>query len=175
MKALSNNGTITIYQSVPDSFTSSIGTVMGGGKNMTDEQLKEHGIYDCNYPDGYNPDIHDLSDSPEFDSERQVYNYTKTDKIFTETLEELKTKKITHLKSLGNSRLQETDWYIVRKADAGTAVPSSITTHRAAVRTKCASMETSITNAADTPALETLYTRNKDGVRPLGELPRLES
>ena len=35
MKALSNNGTITIYQSVPDSFTSSIGTVMGGGKNMT--------------------------------------------------------------------------------------------------------------------------------------------
>ena len=34
MKALSNNGKITIYQSVPDSFTSSIGTVMGGGKNM---------------------------------------------------------------------------------------------------------------------------------------------
>ncbi len=63
MKALSKNGTITIYQSVPDSFTSSIGSVMGGGKNLSDEQLKEHGIYDCNYPDGYNPDIHNLSDS----------------------------------------------------------------------------------------------------------------
>jgi hypothetical protein len=39
-------------------------------------------------------------------------------------------------------------------------------------------METAITNAADTPALETLYTyiRQEDGssTRPLGELPRLE-
>ena len=58
-------------------------------------------------------------------------------------------------------------------------MPSSITTHRAAVRTKCAEMETAITNAANTPALETLYTYTKqeDGsvTRPLGELPRLES
>ena len=53
-------------------------------------------------------------------------------------------------------------------------MPSSITTHRAAVRTKAAEQETAITNAADTSALETLYTRNEDGVRPLGELPRLE-
>jgi hypothetical protein len=67
--------------------------------------------------------------------------------------------------------------------DAGTAVPSAITNHRAAVRTKAAEMETAITNAADTPALETLYTYvntadEGDPVvmeRPLGELPRLES
>jgi hypothetical protein len=40
-------------------------------------------------------------------------------------------------------------------------------------------METAITNASDTPALETLYkyTEQEDGsfARPLGELPRLES
>ena len=40
-------------------------------------------------------------------------------------------------------------------------------------------METAITNAANTPALETLYTytENDAGVtsRPLGELPTLES
>ena len=39
-------------------------------------------------------------------------------------------------------------------------------------------METANTNAADTPALETLYTftRQEDEsvTRPLGELPRLE-
>jgi len=35
-------------------------------------------------------------------------------------------------------------------------------------------METAITNASNTPALETLYTRNKNSVRPLGELPTLE-
>ena len=90
----------------------------------------------------------------------------------------LKTIKIREVKKQAAGELQNTDWYIVRKADAGTAVPSAITNHRAAVRTKCAEMETAITNASDTAALETLYTytRQEDGsvTRPLGELPTLE-
>ena len=90
----------------------------------------------------------------------------------------LKTIKIREVKRQAAGELQNTDRYIVRKADAGTAVPSAITNHRAAVRTKCAEMETAITNAADTPALETLYTYTKqeDGsvTRPLGNLPTLE-
>ena len=93
--------------------------------------------------------------------------------------EGLKTQLIRTIKKQAAGILQDTDWYIVRKADAGTAVPSSITTHRAAVRTKAASMETAITNASDTPALETLYTYTKqeDGsyTRPLGEFPVLGS
>ena len=93
----------------------------------------------------------------------------------TVRLEGLKTVLIRNLKKQAAVILQDTDWYIVRKADAGTAVPSAITNHRAAVRTKAAEQETAITNAADTPALETLYTRNENGVRPLGELPTLES
>ena len=68
----------------------------------------------------------------------------------------LKYNLIQIVKSQAAANLSDTDWYIVRKADAGTAVPSAITTHRAAVRTKAAEMETAITNAADTPALETL-------------------
>ena len=90
-------------------------------------------------------------------------------------VEGLKTVLIRTVKKQAAGILQDTDWYIVRKADAGTAVPSAITNHRAAVRTKAAEQETAITNAADTPALETLYTRNENGVRPLGELPTLES
>jgi hypothetical protein len=93
-------------------------------------------------------------------------------------VEGLKTILIRDLKLQAATELQNTDWYVLRKADAGTAIPSSITTHRTAVRTKCAEMETAITNAADTPALETLYTytQQEDGsvTRPLGELPRLE-
>ena len=89
--------------------------------------------------------------------------------------EGLKTVLIRTVKKQASGILQDTDWYIVRKADAGTAVPSAITNHRAAVRTKAAEQETAITNAADTPALETLYARNENGVRPLGELPTLES
>ena len=94
----------------------------------------------------------------------------------------LKYNLIQTIKKQAAGILQDTDWYIVRKADTGTAVPSAITTYRAAVRTKCAEMETQITNASDTPALETLYTYVNIGTeenpvmeRPLGELPTLES
>jgi len=95
----------------------------------------------------------------------------------------LKYNLIQAIKLQATEELQNTDWYIIRKADAGTAVPSVITTHRAAVRTKVAEMETKITNASDTSALQTLYTYvntadEGDPVvmeRPLGELPRLES
>ena len=90
--------------------------------------------------------------------------------------EGLKTKLIRNIKESAEIILNKTDWYITRKAEKSTAIPSSITTHRDAVRTKQASMITAITNASDTPALETLYTyTTTDGVtsRPLGELPTL--
>ena len=87
--------------------------------------------------------------------------------------EGLKTVLIRQVKTEAEDILNETDWYITRKAEKSTAVPSSITTHRDAVRTKQAEMETSITNASDVAALQTLYTRNDSGVRPLGDLPRL--
>jgi hypothetical protein len=89
----------------------------------------------------------------------------------------LKYNLIQTLKSQVANELARTDWYITRNAEKSTAIPSAISTHRDAVRTKQASMETAITNASNTPALETLYTyTTTDGVqsRPLGELPTLE-
>ena len=101
----------------------------------------------------------------------------------TVAIEGLKKIKIRSVKLQAANILAKTDWYIVRKADANTAIPSAITTYRAAVRTKCAEMETAITNASDTPAIETLYTYvntadEGDPVvleRPLGEFPVLGS
>jgi hypothetical protein len=93
-------------------------------------------------------------------------------------VEGLKTILINTIKAQAEGELNRTDWYITRKAEKNTAIPSAITTHRDAVRSKQAAMETAITNASDTPALETLYTYTKqeDGsvTRPLGELPTLE-
>ena len=90
----------------------------------------------------------------------------------------LKYNLIQTVKSQAEGELNRTDWYITRKAEKNTAIPSAITTHRDAVRSKQAAMETAITNASDTPALETLYTytEDSDGVnsRPLGVLPTLE-
>ena len=98
-------------------------------------------------------------------------------------VEGLKTIRIRTVKQQAANILADTDWYIVRKADADTDVPSAITTFRAAVRTKAAAMETLITNASNTPAIETLYTYvntadEGDPVvmeRPLGEFPVLGS
>tara|TARA_A100000171_G_C2070178_1_gene114309 strand:+ start:40 stop:654 length:615 start_codon:yes stop_codon:yes gene_type:complete len=74
--------------------------------------------------------------------------------------------------------LQPTDWMVVRATEGGTAVPSSITTQRAAVRTKANAMCTQITNVADVDALATLYAYVNTGTedspvyeRPLGEFP----
>ena len=89
-------------------------------------------------------------------------------------IEGLKTILIRQVKRQAEAILGETDWYVTRKSEKSTAIPSSITTHRDSVRTKQAEQETAITNAADTAALEALYTRNSSGVRPLGDLPTLE-
>ena len=89
----------------------------------------------------------------------------------------LKYKLIQNIKLEAANELAKTDWYITRNAEKSTAIPSAITTHRDLVRSRQAAMETSITNASDTPALKTLYTytTDSDGVqsRPLAEIPNL--
>ena len=68
-------------------------------------------------------------------------------------------------KATAGSLLARYDWYVVRKAEKDTAIPSAITTYRDGVRTACNTRETEIDNCADTAALVTLYgaTYDKDG------------
>ena len=95
----------------------------------------------------------------------------------------LKYNLIQTVKAQAESLLNQTDWYVTRKSEKSTAIPSNITTWRNGIRSKQAAMETSITNASDTPALETLYTYvntadEGDPVvmeRPIGEFPELGS
>ena len=49
------------------------------------------------------------------------------------------------------------DWYVVRKAEKSTAIPSAITTYRDGVRTACDTREKEIDACSDTAALITLY------------------
>ena len=57
------------------------------------------------------------------------------------------------------------DWYVVRKTEKGTAIPTAITTYRDAVRTACDTREKEIDACSDTAALVTLYSAIlKDGV-----------
>ena len=61
----------------------------------------------------------------------------------------LKSTWIAKKKAEANDLLSKTDWYVVRKQEKDTAIPSAITTERDAIRTACAGIETKI-NACDT-------------------------
>ena len=68
-------------------------------------------------------------------------------------------------KATAGSLLARYDWYVGRKAEKSTAIPTAITTYRDAVRTACNTRETEIDNCADTAALVTLYgSTETDGV-----------
>ena len=93
------------------------------------------------------------------------------DPILDENGDQLVTRGVKYdlkqeVKSQQGSLLAQTDWYIVRKADKDTAIPSNVQTWRDAIRTKATEMETAIDNAADTDAVAALfltYTLNEDG------------
>ena len=154
MKAINRNGKITVYQGVPNSFTSSVGVHMNATK-MSNEKLKSIGLFDVKISDDYDERVHDLGEIY-WVTEETVFKKDLVDKTWTETLDELKTRRINHFNSHVNTELQKTDWYIIRKADSGDAVPESVTTNRATLRTQSTTVETEI-NALSTKKEVILY------------------
>ena len=49
----------------------------------------------------------------------------------------VKSVLIAKEKGIAGSLLAKYDWYVVRKAEKSTAIPTAITTYRDAVRTAC--------------------------------------
>ena len=84
---------------------------------------------------------------------------------------------IQQVKDQQGSLLAQTDWAVIRKADAGTDVPAKIATWRAAIRTKATEMEKAITDAKDMDAFIALFVSwDKDGKKSgiLFDWPELE-
>ena len=158
-KAINKNGVITVHNGVPQTLYGSSGTYLNAPA-MSDVALREAGLYDVVYPEGYNSAIHDLSEIF-WDSANTVFTYTKSDKTWSQSLADMKAGKIANLKANANSKLAETDWYIIRKNDDGTAVPADITTARAAVRTAVGTKENEI-NALTEKSAVVLYDINLD-------------
>jgi len=97
-------------------------------------------------------------------------NYKKGDLIKDENGDQvviLGVKSVLKLeeKQIAKSLLNLYDWQVVRKAEKGTAMDSSIVTFRDGIRAAYTTRKTEIDNCADIAALETLYqTTEKDGV-----------
>ena len=154
MKAINKNGKITIYQGVPQSFTSSQGVHLNA-PNMSEQALKDAGLFDLIIDENYDERVHNLGEVY-WDTENTVFRKDAEDKTWTETLEELKIKRINNFKSIINFELQKTDWYIIRNADNSDAVPEEIQTARADLRSQSATVEDEI-NALTTKKEVVLY------------------
>jgi len=84
----------------------------------------------------------------------------------------LKSNAIALAKTQAAGQLAPYDWYVTRKSEKSTAIPSAVSTYRDAVRTACAAIETSIGNASDLAAFMALYDTpvDSDG-NPTGNAP----
>ena len=109
--------------------------------------------------------ITEVADAPTYDS--RFYNGDGSAKALADTTETIDGVEYTTLgvksvlkaqeKVTAGSLLTKYDWYVVRKAEKSTAIPTAITTYRDGVRTACDTREKEIDACADTAALMTLY------------------
>ena len=117
--------------------------------------------------------ITEVADAPVFDG--RFYNGDGSAKTLDDTKETIDGVEYTTLgvksvlkaqeKNIAGSLLAKYDWYVVRKAEKSTAIPTAITTYRDNVRTACDTREKEIDACKDTAALVTLYgSTEKDGV-----------
>ena len=142
MKAVNINGIITIYQSVPNVLKPSTGTYLNASA-MSDEALLNAGCFDLIIDENYDDRIHNLGDVY-WEVENTVFRKDAEDKTWSETVSELKTRRINNFKSIVNSELQKTDWYIIRSVDNGDDCPSIITDERAELRSQADVVESEI-------------------------------
>ena len=85
----------------------------------------------------------------------------------------LKSQWIAKTKETANKLLAPTDWQVITKSERDREVDSDVATYRAAVISKCASIETAITNAADLDAFKALFVAPEDGNAPIYDWPEV--
>jgi hypothetical protein len=140
MKAINIDGTIKTYSNLK-SFGGALGL-----QYSSDSDLEALGFYDVVTPT--TKQSQELG-AIKWDSKNKVFTYPVKNKTYSLSVAELKTQKIENLKHIYGSKLGKTDWYVVRAAEGGTAVPSDIATERSDLRTECATKEAEI-NALST-------------------------
>ena len=89
------------------------------------------------------------------------------------TIPGLKSYAITAQNKQAYSLLEPSDWYVVRKSENGTAIPSDWDTWRESIRTTYQQQVVAINACTTVPELQALYVYNDatPSVRPLPEFP----
>jgi hypothetical protein len=124
MKGILVNGEIKTFSKIPSVWTDENGTHLN---------IKEgFGFKDVVTPT-YDSRIEELS---AIKLVGDVYTYDVIDRAIPQTLAELKTQKISNLKSIIGSQLEKTDWVVIRQMDSGEVAPQEVIDSRAELRTQ---------------------------------------
>jgi len=84
----------------------------------------------------------------------------------------LKSIWVAQTKTTANGLLSTSDWYVTRKAEASTAIPSDISKYRTDVRTASKTIEDKINGCADLDAFKALFDVPVDSdKKPTGNAP----
>ena len=87
----------------------------------------------------------------------------------------LKYNAIQKVKDQQSGYLSRTDWYIIRKADAGTAIPTAIQTFRNAIRADATRIENAITAATTMDEFIALHTTTYNEDRTVDQIATVQS
>jgi len=124
MKGILVNGNIKTFSKIPSVWTD---------ENGTHFNIKEgFGFLDVVTPI-YDSRVEELS---AIKLVGNVYTYNVIDRFIAQTLAELKTQKISNLKSIIGGQLQKTDWFVIRQMDSGEVAPQEVIDSRAELRTQ---------------------------------------
>ena len=87
----------------------------------------------------------------------------------------LKYNAIQKVKQQQSGYLSRTDWYIIRKADAGTVIPTAIQTFRDAIRADATRIENAITAATTMDEFIALHTTTYNEDRTVDQIATVQS
>ena len=121
-------------------------------------QLKDIGLYSYSETGKGRTDYYTNS-GPVYTVDDSAGTVTGTYTPTAKDLTAIKEKEADTVKSQVASKLQPTDWMVIKASEVSSnTVPSVYSTYRTAVRTKGNALETSVNNASDVDAIIALHT-----------------
>jgi len=141
MRANNINGEIKIFNKLPSTWNGKK-HYMGGFASSPVEVLEEEGFFEVVDPQ-YDPAIEELG---ELYLEDNKYYYTVIQKTWSKSLSEMKINLLETLNQSTKLKLQNTDWYYIRKLDRNIDVPQEVEDERAIILNNHNDHETAINN-----------------------------
>ena len=157
MKARLEGGKVVKYNTLPETFNIN-GKHYVNFRSASESELEDAGFFDVVTPtfDEVTHEIHNLHFEGAYEDPlgtRAVFVYDVREKTISQTVEELKEQRINELNKIQFSKLEPTDFYVWRKMEKGTAIPSSVQTERDNIRSQASTKEDEINALATKEAL----------------------